>query len=189
MTPDEEIAALNAEIARQRQQIALLQANMHALEARLSTARWGVKLGALAVLLTVGIGLLVVRSHGAFESQLTYWRECGQACGTVVYGPNGALVNQSAAEQAVTCFAAAYAQCKAAVLTRDVGGTDTSETNTFVVEPWDGGGGCDVGLHDSFGIVGSPTVTTRDVQCTSVASGNGTLPISGCQGFDGFTMP
>ncbi|HEX8035290.1 MAG TPA: hypothetical protein VF510_15655 [Ktedonobacterales bacterium] len=37
MTPDEEMAGLTAEIARQRPHTALLQAGMHAMEARLST--------------------------------------------------------------------------------------------------------------------------------------------------------
>lgn len=190
MTPDEESAALRDEIARQREQIAVLTAHGHTLEARLRIARRALVLGALAVILAASIGVLFAWSRGAFESRLMYWRERGQNCGSVVYyGPTGTLRDQSAAEQAVACFSTAHASCKAATLTRDKGGTDTSETDTFVVEPWASGGGCDVGMHYSFGIVGSQRVTTREVQCARVTSANGILTISGCQGFDDIAMP
>ncbi|HEX8036584.1 MAG TPA: hypothetical protein VF510_22190, partial [Ktedonobacterales bacterium] len=109
--------------------------------------------------------------------------------GSVTYGPNRALVDRAAAERAVACFAAAHARCAPAVLTRNVGGTDTGETDTFVVEPRDTGGGCDVGLHYSFGIVGSPRTTTREVQCARVTAADGALTISGCQDFRDITMP
>ncbi|HEX6540797.1 MAG TPA: hypothetical protein VF040_03505 [Ktedonobacterales bacterium] len=189
MTPKDENAHLWDELARQREHIAALMAREHRLETRLRIARWVLLAGVLAVLLTVGAGLLVARSHGAFESRLTYWREHGQNCGSFNYWPNGTLVDRSAAQQAVACFVAAHARCKAAAVTRNVSGTDTGETDTFVVEPWDGGGGCDVGLHSSFGIAGSNRVTTREVQCARVTSANGTLTIGGCSGFDDITMP
>lgn len=157
---------------------------------RRSGARPALVLGALALLLVGGVGFLVAWSHGAFESRLMYWRDRGQVCGSVTYGPNGALTNRGAAERAVACFVAAHARCQAAVLTRNVGGMDTGETDTFVVEPRDTGGGCDVGLHTSFGIVGSPRTTTREVPCTRVTtSASGALTIGGCQGLDDITMP
>jgi hypothetical protein len=190
MTPDEENTALWVETARQREQIAVLVARVHALEARLRRARRALALGALAVLLAAGVGLLVAWRHGAFESRLMYWRERGQDCGRVAYGPNGALWDRSAAERAVACFAAAQARCKAAALTRDAGGTDTEETDMFVVEPWDTGGGCDVAMRFSSGIVGNPrTTTTSEVQCARVTSANGALTIGGCQGFGDITVP
>lgn len=189
MTPDEEIAALRVDIARQRDQIAVLMTRIHTLEARLRITRLALVLAALAVLLAMSIGLLFAWSRGAFESRLMYWRERGQNCGSVVYGPNGALRDHSAADQAVACFAAAYASCKAGALTRDVGGTDTEETDTFVIEPWTSGGGCDVRLYSTAGIVGSQRTTTREVQCARITSANGILTISGCQGFGDITMP
>lgn len=189
MTPDEEIAALRVEVAEQREQIAMLMSRAHRLEARLRNARRALVLVALAVLLAMSVGMLFAWSRGAFESRLMYWRERGQDCGNVVYGPNRALTDPSAAEQAVACFTAAHARCKAATLTRDVGGTDTPETDTFVIEPWASGGGCDLGLYFSFAIVGSQRTTTREVQCARVTSANGPLTIGGCQGFDDITMP
>lgn len=190
MTPDEEVAHLWAENTHQREQIAALTMRARVLEGRLRVLRWTLVLGALAVLLAGGIGLLVARSQGAFESRLAYWRERGQHCGDIRFSPNGALVNQSEADQAVACFAAAHATCKAATLTRDVSGTDTSETDTFVVEPWDGGGGCDVGLHVEGGIVGSNHATSVDIQCAHVTGAeDGKLTISGCPGFGDITLP
>ncbi len=191
MTPAEELTALSVETARQREQIAVLVARVHTLEARLRRARRVLVLGALAVLLAAGAGLLVAWSHGAFESRLMYWRERGRDCGSVDYGPNGALLDwdRSVAERAVACFAAAQAHCKAAVLTRDAGSTDTAETDTFVVEPWDAGGGCDAGMRSLFGIVGNPQTTTTETQCAQVTSANGELTISGCPGFSDLTMP
>src|SRR5690348_9801509 len=160
MTPDEEIAHLWGENSRQREEIAALVARERMLQRRLRIMRWTLILGVLVVLLAVGIGLLVARSQGAFESRMTYWRERGQNCGDIRFSPNQALVNQSEADQAVACFAAAYATCKAATLTRDAGGIDTDEADTFVVEPWNAGGGCDVGLHIEGGIVGSNHTTS-----------------------------
>src|SRR5437899_12198666 len=95
------------------------------IPARRSIARRALVLGVLAVLLASVVGLAVAWSHGAFDSRLTYWRERGQDCGSVTYGPNRALVDRAAAERAVACFAAAHARCAPAVLTRNVGGTDT----------------------------------------------------------------
>jgi hypothetical protein len=98
------------------------------------------------------------------------------------------LVNQSEAVQAVACFTAAHAICKAATLTRIEGGIDTSESDTFVVEPWNGGGGCDVGLLSIGG--GITGTSTREVQCASVTSADdGELTISGCPGFGDITLP
>lgn len=189
MKPDEEIAHLWDENTRQREQIAALTARARVLEARLVRLRWALMLGVLAVLLVVGIGLLVARGQGAFESRLTYWRERGQHCGDIRFGPNGALVDQSEAVQAVACFTAAHTICKAATLTRIEGGIDTSETDTFVVEPWNGGGGCDVGLHVEGGIVGSNHTTSTDTQCAHVTGESGQLTISGCPGFGDITLP
>jgi len=194
MTPDEEIAHLWTENTRQREQIAALTARARVLEGRLNRLRWMLRwalvFGVLAVLLAGGIGLLVARSQGAFESRLTYWRERGQHCGDIRFSPNGVLVDQSEADQAVACFAAAHAICKAAALTRDVGGVDTEEADTFVVEPWNGGGGCDVGLHIDFDMVSGNHTTTRDIQCASVSSADdGELTISDCPGFGDITLP
>lgn len=187
--PDEEIAHLWAENSQQREQIAALLARACALEGRLNLLRWTLVLGVLAVLFAVGIGLLVARGQGVFESRLTYWRGRGQNCGDIRFSPNGTLVDQSEADQAVTCFAAAHAICKAAILTRDVGGTDTDETDTFVVEPWNGGGGCDVGLHVEGGIDGGNRTTSVDMQCAHVTGASGELTISGCPGFGDITLP
>ncbi len=192
MTPDEEIAHLWAENTRQREQIAALMARARVLEGRLNRLRWMLRwalmLGVLAVLLATGIGLLVARNQGAFESRLTYWRERGQNCGDIQVGLNRVVVDQSEAVQAVACFTAAHTKCKAATLTRIEGGIDTSESDTFVVEPWNGGGGCDVGLLSiGSGITGT---STREVQCASVTSADdGQLTISGCRGFGDITLP
>ncbi|HKT39986.1 MAG TPA: hypothetical protein VJR48_16555 [Ktedonobacterales bacterium] len=188
MKPDEETAHLWAENTRQREQIAALTARARVLEGRLNRLRWALMLGVLAVLLAVGIGLLVARSQGAFESRLTYWRERGQNCGDIQFGPNRVLVDQSEAVQAVACFTAAHTICKAATLTRIEGGVDTSETDAFVVEPRDGGGGCDVGLLSIGG--GITGTSTSEVQCASVTSSDdGELTISGCPGFGDITLP
>lgn len=190
MTREEEIAHLWAEHTRQSEQIAALVARERMLKRHLRIMRWTLVLGMLAVLVAVGIGLLVARSQGAFESRLTYWRERGQNCGDIRFSPNQALANQSEADQAAACFATAYATCKAATLTRDVGGVDTDEVDTFVIEPWNGGGGCDVGLHVEGGIVGSNHTTTVDIQCAYVTGADdGKLTISGCPGFGGITLP
>ena len=189
MKSDEEIAHLWAENSRQREQIAALVARERMLKRRLCVMRWALALGVLAVLVAVGIGLLVARSQGAFESRLTYWRERGQNCGDIHFSPNQTLVNRSEADQAVACFAAAHAICKAATLTRNVGGTDTDETDTFVIEPWNGGGGCDMGLHVEGGIVGGNHSTSVDIQCASMTGANGELTISGCLGFGDITLP
>ncbi len=116
MTPDDEIAHLWAEHTRQREQIVALMARERVLEGRLNRLRWALMLGVLAVLLATGIGLLVARSQGAFESRLTYWRERGQNCGDIRFSPNGTLIDQSEADQAVTCFAGG---------TRDLQGCNT----------------------------------------------------------------
>jgi hypothetical protein len=188
MTPDEETAHLWAENTRQREHIAALTARERVLEGRVNRLRWVLMLGVLAVLLATGIGLLVARSQGAFESRLTYWRERGQNCGDIQITPNRVLENQSAAGQAVACFAAAHIICKAATLTREEGGIDTGEADTFVVEPWNGGGGCDVGLLSIGG--GITGTSTCEVQCASVSSADdGELTISGCPGFGDITLP
>jgi hypothetical protein len=188
MTPDEETAHLWAENTRQREQIAALTARARVLEGRLNRLRWALMLGVLAVLLATGIGLLVARSQGAFESRLTYWRERGQHCGDIQVGLNSAVADQSEAVQAVACFTAAHAICKAATLTRIEGGVDTSETDTFVVEPWNGGGACDVGLLSIGG--GITGTSTSEVQCARVTSADdGELTISGCPGFGDITLP
>jgi hypothetical protein len=189
MTPDEETAHLWAENTHQREQIATLTARARELEGRLNRLRWALMLGVLAVLLATGVGLLVARSHGVFESRLTYWRERGQNCGDIRFSPNQALVNQIEADQAVACFAAAHMTCKAATLTRDVSGTDTVEHDSFVVEPWDGGGGCDVGLHIEYYIVSGNHTSSVDMQCASVTGDSGELTISGCPGFGDITLP
>jgi hypothetical protein len=190
MTPDEQLAYLSAENTRQREQIAALVARDRVLKRRLHVMRWTLVLGALAVLLAAGIGLLVARGQGAFESRLTYWRERGQNCGDIQFSPNRVLVDQSEADQAVTCFAAAHALCKAATLTRNVGGVDTSETDTFVVEPWNGGGGCDVGLHVEHYMVSGNHTFSMDTQCANVSSAeDGELTILGCPGFGDITLP
>lgn len=157
--------------------------------ARVIFSRRALALGALAVLLMVGVGLLVAWSHGAFESRLMYWRERGQDCGSVTYLPDGSLIDRSAAERAASCFVAAYARCEPAALTRNPGGTDGGGTETFVVEPRESGKGCDVGLRYTFGISGSPRSTTEEAQCAYVTSANGALTIAGCQGFGDITIP
>ncbi len=189
MTPDEETAHLWAENTRQREQIAALTARERVLEGRLNRLRWALMFGVLAVLLAVRIGLLVARSQGAFESRLTYWRERGQHCGDIGITPNGALVDRSEADQAIACIAAAHMICKAATLTRDAGGTDTTETDTFVVEPWNGGGGCDVGLHVEHYIVSGNHTFSMDTQCAHVTAAYGELTISGCPEFGDITLP
>jgi hypothetical protein len=156
---------------------------------RWRSMRQAMALSAIAVLFLAGLGLEVAWFLGAFESRVTYWSKHGQNCGSVIYGPNGALVDRSGAEHAVACFVAAYARCKAAVLTRNVGGIDTSETDKFVVEPRDSGRGCDVGLHYEFILVSGNHTTTIEAQCAHVTSDNGTLMIGGCPGFDDITMP
>jgi hypothetical protein len=190
MTREEEIAHLWAEHTRQSEQIAALVARERMLKRHLCIMRWTLVLGMLAVLVAVGIGLLVARSQGAFESRLTYWRERGQNCGDIRFTPNQALANRSEADQTVACFAAAHTICKAATLTRDAGGIDTYEADTFVVEPRNGGGGCDVGLHVEGGIVGSNHTKSVDIQCAGVTrSDDGELTISGCPGFGDITLP
>ena len=189
MTPDVENAHLWDEIAQQREQIATLEARGRRLEGRLHAMRWALVLGVLAVLLAVGIGLLIARSQGAFESRLAYWHERGQNCGMVAYGPNGKLLDRNTAERAVACFVAAHARCKAATLTVSRGGTDTEEDDTFVIEPWNGGGGCDVGLHFEGGIVGSNGGTSVDTQCARLISGNDMLTVVGCRGFGDISVP
>lgn len=151
--------------------------------------RQAVALGAIAVLFLAGLGLEVAWFLGAFESRVTYWSKHGQNCGSVNSGPNTALVDRGGADQAVACFVAAYARCKAAVLTRNVGGIDTNEADRFVVEPRDSGGSCDVGLHYEFFLASGDHTTTIEVQCARVTSDNGTVTIGGCPGFDDFTMP
>jgi hypothetical protein len=99
------------------------------------------------------------------------------------------LANAAAAHQATACFAAMYARCQAATLTRNAPGTDTEEADVFVIEPNDHGPGCAVGLSYTFAIVGSNRTTTQDVQCATVTSANGLLTVGGCGTFGASTMP
>lgn len=141
------------------------------------------------LLVVVCAGLFVAWTHGAFESRLTYWLDRGQSCGSVSYLPNGRLQDGEAAAQAIACFVTADTHCVAAVLTRNAPGIDTSETETFVVEPRDNHRGCDLGMRFSSGIVGSNRSVNRDVTCAGLASADGRLTIRGCPGFSDFTMP
>ena len=156
---------------------------------RRRVTRWALVFSGMLVLCAVCAGLLVAWGRGAFESRLMYWRDRGQNCGSVAYAPNGKLLNQDVAEQAITCFVAAHTRCAAAILIRDAPGTDVEDTDTFVVEPHDSGGGCDVGVRFSGGVVGSNRTTTREAQCAGLMSVNGALTINGCQGLGDFTLP
>jgi hypothetical protein len=148
-----------------------------------------IRFGVPTLLLAAVVGLAIAWSRGAFESRVAYWLDRGRDCGHITYGPNGALSDPSAtAPSVVSCFAAAYAHCEAATLTRDVGGTDTGETDAFVVEPRSSGG-CDVGLHYEFAIVGSSRTTTIETQCGSLTWDGTLLTFVGCGDLGNIVVP
>ena len=163
-----------------------------------SRSRWPQSATSRAIIIAVimalvagGVALFIAWNLGAFESRLAYWRERSQDCYQVNYGSNGMLANTAAAQEATACFAAAYASCQAAMLTRNAPtGVDTEETDVFVIEPNDHGPGCAVGMSYTFSIVGSgnPT-TTGEVQCASVTSAGDKLTVDGCGTFGDVTMP
>jgi hypothetical protein len=142
---------------------------------------------ALVIAAVAVIVLLVAWRLGAFESRVSYWIERGQDCGQVDTGPMAVHIDRSGVEQAITCFVAAYARCRPAVLTQTVRGVDTSDTDTFVIEP-NNGTGCDVGLHSSFYMASGNTTTVDEAQCAGMTSTNGELTIRGCQGVGDFTL-
>jgi hypothetical protein len=148
-----------------------------------------IRFGVPALIVVAVVVVAVAWSRGAFESRVTYWLDRGRDCGHVIYGPNRALVDPGGTAPAVvSCFAATYARCEPATLARDVGGTDTGETDTFVVEPRDAGG-CDVGLHYEFSIVGSSRTTTIETQCGAVTWDGTLLTFSHCGTLDSITVP
>jgi hypothetical protein len=151
--------------------------------------RRAITIAVVVALVAAIVALFIAWSHGAFESRLAYWQERGQDCGQVSYYPNQRLTSPAAAQQATACFAEAYTRCQAATLTRDAPGTDTDETDVFVIETNDHGPGCAVGMSYSFGIVGSNRTTTYEAQCATVTSANGTLTFSGCGDSSAITVP
>jgi hypothetical protein len=142
----------------------------------------------VALMIAVSVGLLVAWSQGVFQRGVSYWIDHGHDCGQVSTGPMAGHLDRTEVDRAIACFVAAYAHCRPAFLTRIVRGVDTSDTDTFVVEPRDGGG-CDVGLHSSFFMASGNITTIKEAQCAGMTSTNGELTISGCQEFGDFTLP
>ncbi len=89
----------------------------------------------------------------------------------------------------MACFAAAYARCQAATLTRNALGLDTEEADIFVIEPNDKRPGCVVGMSYTFSFVGNNRSGTQEVRCATVTSASGTLTFRGCGSFGAFTVP
>ena len=154
-------------------------------------SRRTIVIAVIVALVAGGVALFIAWNLGAFESRLAYWRDRGQECGQVNYGPNGMLANTAAAHLATACFAAAYASCQAAILTRNAQtGVDTEETDVFVIEPNDHSPGCAVGMSYTFAVGNNrPTTTAQETQCVSVTSAGDGLSVGGCGTFGDFTMP
>ena len=57
-----------------------------------------------------------------------------QQCGKVQTGPQGALLDATAAKQATNCFWQAFQHCNSASLTFTAGGVDTVVTRNFTLE-------------------------------------------------------
>ncbi len=149
----------------------------------------------LLVACVAGAVLDIEASRGAFESRMAYWLDSSTDCGHVGYVHNSsddmnlALDDPSGAPAVVSCFAAAYARCEPAKLTRAfTSGGDNPMSDMFVVEPREVGGGCDVWLRHVVSLCAGARCTT-DVQCAAVGWDGTLLTFAGCGQFDDFVVP
>ncbi len=137
---------------------------------------------AMAILVAELLTLLLMMHGGVRGIEMAYWQSQAQACGTlVVVSMRGSSGDPQAA---TTCFMRAYAHCHAATLIEYFSGLDTSDMDTFVIEPVLFAGGahpCSIQFNSAFGVGLAHRLSNNDwVTCAGVDQRPDVLLFSGC---------
>jgi len=141
--------------------------------------------GFAVAVLAAGV-LTLLLTHGCFRGvEMAFWQSQAQPCGTLSHwvrmdGPGSSGDPQAA----TTCFMQTYAHCQVATLVTSFSGVDTSDRDTFVIEPVLFAGGahpCSIQVNLARrGVLAQRFPNDDWVTCAGVDQRSDGLHFSGC---------
>ena len=140
---------------------------------RFGTWMYRYRRGFAMAILVAGVLALLLLTHGGFRGiEMVFWQSQAQACGTLLVVDG--RVSSGDPQAATTCFMQAYAHCHAATLVESFSGLDTSNTDTFAIEPVLFAGGahpCSIQFNSAAGVIFANRRSNNDwVTCAGVTS-------------------